>query len=179
MRGKSHSEVPPNLLHLNVRIGTAGSPTRGLFRGEAAGPNPPAAFLSSLPWWRLRLRPAPFLLVKQAARLTTTMNESFSDQLKQIAGEIAGAQHSKIERLKKDVQEAAERKVQAEVELRMVESAISQASHYDPGSNGDYLCPHCWIERDTRAELKSVPTDSSRVDLFRCRICGVEIPLEI
>jgi hypothetical protein len=106
------------------------------------------------------------------------MRGSFSDQLMQLAGEIAGAAQDRIERFKKDIQQAAERKAKAEVELRMAESAISQVAHYDPGTDGDYLCPYCWIERDTRAELKPIPSDEPMVDRFRCKICSAEINLE-
>lgn len=106
------------------------------------------------------------------------MRDSVSDQLLHLAAEIADVAQSKVENLNKEIKDAAQQKAQAEVELRMAESAMSQVAHYDAGADRHYLCPYCWIERDTRAELKPGSPAEPHGKTLRCETCGTEIKLE-
>jgi hypothetical protein len=107
------------------------------------------------------------------------MRGSFVVQLKQLAADVAHVAQSRIEHLKKEIEEAEQLKAKAQAELGVARSAASQADTFEPEFGGDYQCPYCWVRRDTRSALKPIPSRESNVDRFRCVTCDAEIDLEV
>jgi DNA-directed RNA polymerase subunit RPC12/RpoP len=107
------------------------------------------------------------------------MRGPFTVQLKQLAEDIAHVAQSRIEPLKKEIEEAEQLKAKAQAELDMAKSAASQVVTFEPELGGDYQCPYCWIRRDIRAALKPIPSSETDIDRFRCVTCDTEIELEV
>jgi hypothetical protein len=105
------------------------------------------------------------------------MNGSPVVQLKQLAADIAHAAQSRVELLKKEIEEAEQRKAKAQNELDVARSAAGQVDAFDPEFGGEYQCPYCWVRRDIRSALKPIPSSESNVDRFRCVTCDAEIEL--
>jgi hypothetical protein len=107
------------------------------------------------------------------------MRGSFAIQLKQLAVDIAHVAQSRIEQLKKEGEEAEQLKAKAQAELDMANSAASQVATFEPELDGAYQCPYCWVRRDTRSALKSIPSSEGNVDRFRCVACDAEIEVQV
>jgi len=107
------------------------------------------------------------------------MRGSFTVQLKRLAEDIANVAQSRIEPLKKEIEEAEQLQAKAQAELDMAKSAASQVATFEPEFGGEYQCPYCWIRRDVRAALKPIPSSETNVDRFRCVTCDAEIDLEV
>jgi hypothetical protein len=107
------------------------------------------------------------------------MRGPFIVQLEQLAADIAHVAQSRIEHLKKEIEEAEQLKAKAQAELDMAKAAASQVDTFEPEFGGNYQCPYCWVRRDTRSALKPIPSSESNVDRFRCITCDAEIDLEV
>ena len=103
------------------------------------------------------------------------MRGAFPVQLKQLATDVAHVAQSRIEHLKKEIQEAEQLRFKAQAELDMAKSAASQVDTFEPEVGGDYQCPYCWVRRDTRSALKPIASSESNVDRFRCVTCDAEV----
>jgi DNA-directed RNA polymerase subunit RPC12/RpoP len=107
------------------------------------------------------------------------MRASFIVQLKQLAADVAHVAQSRIEQLKKEIEEAEQLKKKAQAELDMAKAAASQADTFEPEVGATYRCPYCWVRRDIRSALKRIPSNESNMDRFRCVTCDAEIALEV
>jgi len=107
------------------------------------------------------------------------MRGSFIVQLQQLAADIAHVAQSRIEHLKKEIEEAEQLKAKAQAELEMAKSAASQVDAFEPEFGGDYQCPYCWVRRDTRSALRPIPSSESNVDRFRCVSCDAEVEFKV
>ena len=76
------------------------------------------------------------------------MRGSFIVQLKQLSADVAHVAQSRLEQLKKEIEEAEQLKKTAQAELDMAKAAASQADTFEPEVGGTYQCPYCWVRRD-------------------------------
>lgn len=71
------------------------------------------------------------------------------------------------------------RKQEIERKLEAARLAAQRASSFISGSGLDLYCPRCWIfDGRPQSQLRSIPSDKRRVDLYRCNVCEYEYEVE-
>ena len=66
------------------------------------------------------------------------------------------------------------RKRELELELQSARLAKSRGDTFIISSGLDTYCPKCWIKEERQATLRPIPSQQSRIDLFRCDHCNYQ-----
>lgn len=101
---------------------------------------------------------------------------STATQLQGIAAQIADEMQEGADDLQFQLDSLETRRAQIEAELEAANSAHDRLANFAVEIGGDYQCPRCWIERETRSALQALSAGAGE-DRFRCRVCREEFTL--
>ena len=91
-------------------------------------------------------------------------------QLRVIAAKTARDMQERVEPLKDEIRHTGERKIAAETELGLVNSAGGRVDSYDAEA---LHCPECWVKREHQAQLTYI-SPAANGERFGCDTCGSE-----
>jgi hypothetical protein len=93
------------------------------------------------------------------------------DQLCEIAMEAADTQRQIISRLERDILQLATEIEKKKANRMMAADAAQRALNFPVKAGVDYLCPVCWVERETRCVLR-FGTATRHESVAFCERCG-------
>jgi len=96
------------------------------------------------------------------------------DQIRDLAAEISRDMVARLVGLENQLTEIEAQKTKIERECEAIRRAPERLARFPVQIGIDYLCPRCWMEKGLTSPLSPVPSLSAD-DLFRCRLCGLEI----
>ncbi len=102
---------------------------------------------------------------------------SIAGELKQIASELAQGAQARMADLQRQLTDVETRKAQIEADLKAARLSPERVFNFQPQIGGDFQCPRCWIQNETKAVLAPIGGGTKTEDFFRCRTCGFEISL--
>jgi ribosome-interacting GTPase 1 len=99
------------------------------------------------------------------------------ERIRQIAEQYVAQTQANVGRLRAELEEARQRVVRLEAELRGTQLAPQRLTTFQIKRDGDYQCPRCGIERGEQAAMTPRP-GNPRLDLFECDTCGFEMEVQ-
>ena len=101
----------------------------------------------------------------------------FRETLKYDAGELAFSEERKAGALRRKLARLDETRAKLKFDLDNAASAAARVHRYQPVIDETPQCPRCWILRARQEPLVDQGSGGEN-DLFKCRECGHEVPLE-
>ncbi|PBB21121.1 hypothetical protein [Mesorhizobium sp. WSM4313] len=101
----------------------------------------------------------------------------FRETLTHEAGELAFAEERRAAALRRKLALHDETGAKLKSDVDHAASAAARIHRYQPVIDETPQCPHCWILRAKKEPLSNQESGGKN-DLFKCRECGYEVPLE-
>lgn len=102
---------------------------------------------------------------------------SIATQLAKEAEDLVSRLDRKAAKLDAEYLEAEKRAANLKAERDAARLAPKRLADYTVKLGVNYQCPRCWIERETRSALSSIPSTTGD-DRLRCDRCHYEIAIE-
>ena len=96
-----------------------------------------------------------------------------------IATQIAGNAHDRASTLERELAAIEARKCEIQAQLKTARLAAKRLADFQVNVGGQYQCPNCWIERETKVMLKPIGRGADTESAFCCQSCGLQISIEL
>ena len=99
---------------------------------------------------------------------------SIRDNIGQAAREIAARIQERMSDIERRLAEAKDLVAKIEAERAAARLAPRRLCDFPIHSEGNHLCPRCWVENGGLSPLRHIRIDT-RHDLYRCPVCEYEL----
>jgi len=103
---------------------------------------------------------------------------SLSEQLVEIATELAIEAKGNVADLERKLSAIETAKSEIEARLRTGKHALERLSGFVSMRGSDLQCPRCWINNGFTASLRSIGGDTKMTHNFRCNTCESDFNLQ-
>ncbi len=102
------------------------------------------------------------------------MSTRTEQRIIEIAEEIAEHKEARSSEIEKELREIEAQKAAKEAELNTAKLAFKRSLSFQVRVGADLQCPSCWIDRNRRSVMVNI-NGTDVEDVFRCRVCRLEI----
>ena len=96
-------------------------------------------------------------------------------QITELAEYLVRDAHQRGARLEREILKLKAELAKKEDALTVARLAPKRLANFAVQFRGDYQCPRCWIESETRAPLHPVGGGTRTHDKLRCGTCDLEV----
>jgi hypothetical protein len=96
---------------------------------------------------------------------------SIGGVLQREAMQLAAAQEQRVAELHKQYLQIQAQAEELRAKRDNARAASERSANFPVKIGGDYCCPTCWVERNSRGALMPKPS-GNREDIFECAQCG-------
>jgi hypothetical protein len=104
---------------------------------------------------------------------------STESDLLDIAAHLMKSFEARETALQRELRDLEARQAEVQTELKLAGNAKDRFGRYQPGSQGDFRCPYCWMKGEQQPPLYPLGGGTRDEDYFRCSECKEKIAVRI